>query len=384
MESATEIDRFTNKKFTSLEINSNLDSLIHLLENDNVQSVFITDSKDHLMGFISAEILLKNSKNPISLKKITSKLPLVRDFDQDKIIECFLDKNSLQIPIVDQKEMINSVVDIYKLAQDYLVDEHFDANEIIEDIPIKLDKNEKIDSLLAHLKKNYVDYIVVEEGGQFAGFVNPKNLVNVLIKPERSSRGSTTGEKLKFEGTVENYITDNNAITLTQQELFSAKDLLEIMQKNNSTVVYVKNKKNDLLGMISLRKMLNMAFNPNKIVSDDVKIAVLSAPDETIEGIARKKVATLLGRHAKFFASESDSEGTVRFHKIENQSQKGMFKYETDLRISFGKGKDSVFSIKADDWGAEKSLNKAYSKISRLISDKRKITSNTYHKKELL
>ena len=61
-----------------------------------------------------------------------------------------------------------------------------------------------------------------------------------------------------------------------------------------------------------------------------------------------------------------------------------MFRYETDIRISFGKGKDSVFSVKSEDWGSEKSLNKAYGKISRLISDKRNISRDSYQKKGII
>ena len=90
----------------------------------------------------------------------------------------------------------------------------------------------------------------------------------------------------------------------------------------------------------------------------------------------------LIEKHSIFYKEKHEPESTVRFHKIENQSQKGRFRYETDIRISFGKGKDSVFAVKADDWGAEKSFNKAYNKISRMITDKGKIDRQNYQKNQ--
>ena len=59
-----------------------------------------------------------------------------------------------------------------------------------------------------------------------------------------------------------------------------------------------------------------------------------------------------------------------------------MFRYDVEIRISFGKGKDMNFSVASADWGAEKSLNKTYQKLSRIIADKRKIAKN--HPKESL
>ena len=226
-----------------------------------------------------------------------------------------------------------------------------------------------------------ISKVIKQEQGHFSGYINSKSLVNILIKPEGVSRGEKKGEKLKFEGTIENFINTDETIVINYKDVFTAPELIEIMEQSNSPLLFVRNKSNELLGLIKLKKLLILSSDSQKGQTRPINISVLSAPDENIEQIARKKLMTLIERYASFFKVGDESEATVKFHKIENQSQKGMFKYETDIRVSFGKGKESVFTVKSDDWGAEKSLNKSYSKVSRLVSDKRKMSRDIYQKK---
>ena len=384
MEHVVDTDKFAQSNFSTLGLDSNILKLVNSLEKDDFNLIFLTDNKNHLTGFVSLEQVLKNGPNEVALKKIQTKLPLLRDFNIQKIIKCYLDKNPLLIPLVDQKESITTVYNIFKIAKDQLFDQEFESEHILEKIPFTVQKNEKIDHVMAEIKKNFLEKIVVEDQGNFLGYINSRNLANLLIKPEGLSRGEKKGEKLKFEGTIEDLITEDDKIVIEEKEVFNALDLIEIMEQNNSPLIFVRNKQNELVGMIKLKKMFILANDSIKGKKISINISVLSAPDENIEQIARKKLMTLIERYSPFFNVGDESEATVKFHKIENQSQKGMFKYETDIRVSFGRGKDSIFTVKSDDWGSEKSLNKAYSKVSRLISDKRKISKDIYQKKEVL
>ena len=383
MENIDDVKKFTTENFATLDVNNNYEKLINLLGKDESKTIFITEKKGNLIGFISLEQILKNAKNNISLKKIVTKLPHFQNYDIENFLTLHIDKNILSIPLVDQKEHISYVFDVFKLASNYLFDEEFKAEDIMEHIPFKVSRSEKIDHVLSEIKKSYIDDIVIEDNGTINGIMETKKLINFLIKPDGTSRGEKAGERSKFEGSVEDLILDDDSIFVNYQETYKSDLLLDIMEKNNVPLLYVK-KDNSLVGLIRLKKLLSLKLNSQKLIMIEPIISVLSAPDDNIETISKKKITTLIEKHAKFFGTAKDSEGTVRFHKIENQSQKGMFKYETDIRISFGKGKDSIFTVKSDDWGAEKSLNKSYNKISRLISDKRKISQDLYLKKGLM
>ena len=384
MENMENLTKYELSKFSTLDINSSFLKLINVIEKDNFGSVFLLDGKEHLSGFVTIEKILKNNKKDITLKKAQTKLPYFKEFDIDKLIKCYLDKNLLQIPIVNNKEFILSVYDLFKVAQDYLIGFEFENEKVLENIPLTVQKSEKIEHLLSEIKKNYLETIIVEENEKPIGYIEIKKLINLFSKPESTSRGEKIGEKNKFEGTITNFINENEDIFINLDKKFNATNLVELMDKNKSSILYVRNNNNKLMGMITLKKLLILALNSQQSENEAINISILSAPDDNIEQISRKKILNLIERHTNFFKTGHESEGTVKFHKIENQSQKGMFKYETDIRISFGRGKDSVFTVKSDDWGAEKSLNKAYNKISRLISDKRKISKDSFQKKEVI
>jgi hypothetical protein len=145
------------------------------------------------------------------------------------------------------------------------------------------------------------------------------------------------------------------------------------MIKNQLNTIIVTNNKNELVGLVSLKAILKEHINNYIKKISRYTLRVLGAPDSDIEGIAFRKVNTLLDLYHEFFGLKTEPEGNVRFKKIEHQSKAGMFSYETEIRVSFGKGKNENYSVSATDWGAEKSLNKTFNKISRLLSDKRKI-----------
>ena len=257
MENIDDVKKFTTEHFATLDVNNNYEKLINLLDKDESKTIFITEKKGNLIGFISLEQILKNAKNNISLKKIVTKLPLYQNFDIESFLTLHIDKNILSIPLVDQKEHISYVLNVFKLASDYLFDVEFKAEDIIEQIPFKVNRSEKIDHVISEIKKSYIDNIVIEDKGTVDGFIETKKLVNFLIKPDGTSRGEKAGERLKFAGSVEDLILDNDSIFVKYQETYNSGLLLDVMEKNNVPLVYVNKDKNSLVGLIRLKKHLS-------------------------------------------------------------------------------------------------------------------------------
>ena len=160
---------------------------------------------------------------------------------------------------------------------------------------------------------------------------------------------------------------------IPKQEVYKAEELIEKMESNYSQTLFVIDANNTLLGMIKMRNLVKKLLDESGENDSGFSIHVQGAPDENIESIAFKKVNGMLQRYQSSFGSNAGVDGQIRFKKIEHQSRGGMFSYETQIRIEFGKGKDEIHSVSAIDCGAEKSLNKALNKLSRLLNDKRKI-----------
>ena len=382
MQSIESFDKYTTTDFNVLDTTSSYANLINLYDKRPSQIIFVEDKKKGLQGYISLDKILKTGFHTVTDKNITVKLPFIREFDLNNIIKVYLDNNIPLIPVVNQKNSIEYVLNIFKIAKEYLYGLEFPLEDLIEEIPLKVKKDDKIDFVMSQIKKSFITNIPVVEQNKIIGFIDAKKLITFLFKPEKSDRSGKSGIKQSFEGTIESLISEKKDIVLKKQDTYTADLLLELMDSNFSENLFIVDKENNLVGMVKLRKLINSLFFSLKKESENIKISILSAPDDYIEQIAKKKISNLIEKHSSFYKEEPDSECVVRFHKIENQSQKGRFRYETDMRISFGKGKDAVFTVTTDDWGANKSFAKAFVKISRLITDKGKINRQNYQQKD--
>ena len=381
MQSNESFDKYITTDFNVLDTTSSYANLINLYDKLPSQMIFIEDKKKRLQGYISLDKILKTGFHTVTDKNIIVKLPFIREYDLNNIVKFYLDNNIPLIPVVNQSDTIEYVLNIFKLAKEYLYGLEFLLEDLIEEIPLKVKKDDKIEFVMSQIKKSFLENIPVVEQSKISGFIDAKKLITFLFKPEKSERSGKSGVKQSFEGTIESLISEKQDIVLKKDETYKADQLLELMERNFSENLFIVDKENNAIGMIRLRKLINSTFLSIKEENEMVKISVLSAPDRDIEQIAKKKLINLIQKHSKFNKDEPDSECIVRFHKIENQSQKGRFRYEADLRISFGKGKESVFAVKADDWGADKSFAKAFAKISRLLTDKGKIQRQNYQQK---
>ncbi|MHA2364708.1 MAG: CBS domain-containing protein [Candidatus Hodarchaeales archaeon] len=368
-----DITSLTVKNYNEILPSGSISMVINRLEENNYQCILVIDRKKHVLGILTLEKILRTSNLLSSAKKSMIDIPRLRKPSLDLLTQIYINKHIDLIPIVNKNEKLEYVISVFQLAKKMVSGLDFEKDVIIDEDYSSLEINETQDRALAIIRKNYSDFIPITNEGKLSGIVHAKQLLSLLLEIDRETRGEKKGEKQKYVGSLEKMVQDPSESVVISQDFFSADQLINQMSKNNIQSLLVVDEENSIIGLITLRKILKLTVEENLENIYDYPIRVLSAPDSNIESIAKKKISGLLERHHNFFGEKLEPQGAVRFRKIENQSQRGMFMYDTEIRVSFGKGKDSNFSVDSSDWGAEKSLNKTFNKLSRLISDKRKI-----------
>lgn len=365
------------KKFQRIPLTEVLSKALLHYNDSNYTSLIVIDPKDKVQGILTVDQILKANKPSTMIKKMIIAAPLLHTPTLDTLAKIYVDKNIDLIPIVDKFEKLTRVVSIYKLARDLLIDKDFDFDTIVEPCPILLHNDATTDNTLSLLRKNSVDIIPIidqKQKNRVIGILPIKDLIKIFHEENSESIGEIKGEKNKFIGMIGDFILDSfSNYVIPKQEVYKAEELIEKMESNYSQTLFVIDANNTLLGMIKMRNLVKKLLDESGENDSGFSIHVQGAPDENIESIAFKKVNGMLQRYQSSFGSNAGVDGQIRFKKIEHQSRGGMFSYETQIRIEFGKGKDEIHSVSAIDWGAEKSLNKAFNKLSRLLNDKRKI-----------
>lgn len=374
MEWDIDVQRLSEDKYSQVIPSEAISKVLALLEEDRFQTVLVVDKKKHVVGAVTLDQVLRSKAS--STKRTMINLPLLRTPSLDTLTRTYLDKNVDLIPIVDKHERLEHVISVYQLARDILFGLEFELEQLVEETPIETTPSDTFEQALAKVRKGFLDVLPIVQEGRLVGAFHTQNLLPLLQEGESRSRGEKRGEKDRFVGTLEGALEEVEPFVVSAADYLAADELVNRMEQSNSQTLFVVGTNEVFQGVIHLRKMLQLILDETSENITSFPTSVLSAPDENIEGIAAKKVHGLMERHHMFFGEKTEPEGMVRFRKIENQSQRGMFMYETEVRVSFGKGKDNIFAVEASDWGAERSLNKAYNKLARLLSDKRKIAKD--------
>lgn len=342
--------------------------------------IIIRDEKEHFQGLLTIDKLINSSNLKSSIKKEITKIPFLNLFNPIEIVKLFIEKNVDLIPILDKNKKITKVISIKDLANNLLQSVDIDINSITETFSSSISLSDPVDHLFPLIRKYYFDIFPLydlKSKNEVKGIVKIKNLIKILHDTESDTFGNIKGQRKGFSSTIENFtVLSPSDYTLILGSYHSSIDLIKMMIENQSNNLILVDKNNELRGIISLKLILKYYLDHFVERSSSFVLRILGAPDKNIEAIASKKVNILLERYHEFFGENSVPEGNVRFRKIEHQSKAGMFSYETEIRVAFGKGKEGIYSVSATDWGAEKSLNKSFRKLSRLISDKRKIAKN--------
>lgn len=377
-----DIQTLTENDFNTIQQTELISKTISLFERNDFNSILVLDGKEHVLGSVTLEQILNNLNLSSTVKKIMTTVPLLQNPSLLDLLETFVTKKIDLIPIVNQYKKLQHVVSIFKLAETVVNNQTIANQNTVDKQFLGLDTNDSFEQTLSKIRKNYHDILPVLNNGKLTGVIITKQLLPLMYEAVRDTRGDKKGEKQGQYINIDGIIQDPSSFSIILQESFSGNELIELIIKNRTQSVIIVNEQNTVVGIINLRNILRFILNAGKSDFPAYQVRVLSAPDSDIENIAYKKLTSLLERHHNFFGESVDPEATSRFRKIEHQSQRGMFRYDVEIRVSFGKGKEKNFSVASADWGAEKALNKSYQKLSRIIADKRKIAKN--HPKESL
>ena len=377
MENTDTMSEAEIKKYPLLKDTDLLTKSIISFETQPYNCIIIQDEKNHFLGLLTLDTLITSSNLKSSIKKEITKIPILNSLNLNEIIRLFIEKGIDLIPILDKNKKIAKVISIKALAKEIFQTVDMDLNSITESFSSSISISDPINHLFSLIRKYPFDVFPLyssKNKEEVISAVKIKNLLKVLHDTESDRVGDIKGERKGFSSTIENFtISSLSDCTLNSDSYYSSTDLIKMMIENQSNNLILVDKKYELKGIISLKQMFKYYLDHFVERSTSFVLRILGAPDKDVEMIANKKVNSLLERYHEFFGENSIPEGNVRFKKIEHQSKAGMFSYETEIRVAFGKGKDGIYSVSATDWGAEKSLNKSYNKLSRLISDKRKM-----------
>jgi predicted transcriptional regulator len=271
------------------------------------------------------------------------------------------------IPILDKySKLIGAIKDLDVLSELFSEFSDSEVSVKIHDIVnwdlIILNENDSVGNAIAKIREYGISRIpVLNSDQELEGLVVNRALLKSHVE-RRATKGDVEGSREKDWHLIP--VKD----FLSPVDFISVETLLSDVVKNliKANQYFVIIKKDQEYGIITPLDIINFLLKQRERTGFNV--VVNQAPDDNIRDHAIRKGLSIMQREQRWLGANCSM--NVRFKRHLSQSKRGQFSMSASIRISSGKG--LTYQTESTNFGAEKAVNDALDKLSRIISEAKK------------
>ncbi|HSA72514.1 MAG TPA: CBS domain-containing protein, partial [Nitrososphaeraceae archaeon] len=199
------------------------------------------------------------------------------------------------------------------------------ASDIMTPSPIVISKTDTIASAKTIMKRRRIDHLPVLQDNRLVGMVTSKDIVEVMLRPERIGRKSLgiddTQDRLDI---AISGILDKNILTSNIDD--TLQSVTDLMVSQNSTYCVIKSI-DEVQGIITYRDIINLL---GEKVEEEIPIFLIGLPDDPLDAeLAKSKFTNLVKLLKKIYPDIEQARCRVKIREIQGARKR----YEVDASI---------------------------------------------------
>ena len=234
------------------------------------------------------------------------------------------------LPILEKNEITSqiSAKKIVKAIRDIMFVSAIrktSASDIMTPSPIVISKTDTIASAKTIMKRRRIDHLPVLQDNRLVGMVTSKDIVEVMLRPERIGRKSLgiddTQDRLDI---AISGILDKNILTSNIDN--TLQSVTDLMVSQNSTYCVIKSI-DEVQGIITYRDIINLL---GEKVEEEIPIFLIGLPDDPLDAeLAKSKFTNLVKLLKKIYPDIEQARCRVKIREIQGARKR----YEVDASI---------------------------------------------------
>ena len=234
------------------------------------------------------------------------------------------------LPILEKNEITSqiSAKKIVKAIRDIMFVSAIrktSASDIMTPSPIVISKTDTIASAKTIMKRRRIDHLPVLQDNRLVGMVTSKDIVEVMLRPERIGRKSLgiddTQDRLDI---AISGILDKNILTSNIDN--TLQSVTDLMVSQNSTYCVIKSI-DEVQGIITYRDIVNLL---GEKVEEEIPIFLIGLPDDPLDAeLAKSKFTNLVKLLKKIYPDIEQARCRVKIREIQGARKR----YEVDASI---------------------------------------------------
>lgn len=307
-----------------------ISQMIGILLDKNSYDIFIPLSGKVAVLNIRDLLGIRNitSANPSTLGKI---IPTLNSQSRTTEAASIMSLYRLRaLPILDKNEIVGQISarKIVKAIRDCMLVTHIrktNASDIMTPNPIVVDKADKIASAKAIMRRRRIDHLPVVEEGRLVGMVTSKDILEVMLRPERIGRKSLgideTQDRLDLAVTG---ISDKNVVS-SEVEV-TLQSVTDLIVSQNSTYCITKSAE-EVQGIITYRDVISLL---GEKVQEDIPIFLIGLPEDPLDAeLAKSKFANIVKLLRSVYPDIEEARCRLKIREIRGARKR----YEVDSNI---------------------------------------------------
>jgi len=199
------------------------------------------------------------------------------------------------------------------------------ASDIMTPAPIVISKTDTMASAKTIMKRRRIDHLPVLQDNRLVGIVTSKDIVEVMLRPERIGRKSLgiddTQDRLDI---AISGILDKNALTSNIDD--TLQSVTDLMVSQNSTYCVIKSIE-EVQGIITYRDIINLL---GEKVDEEIPIFLIGLPDDPLDAeLAKSKFTNLVKLLKKVYPDIEQARCRMKIKEIQGARKR----YEVNASI---------------------------------------------------
>ncbi len=343
---------------------------ISRMQEHGFHEIPVVDEKNNLIGIVNYRTLIRRKSLPLfsHVETVMVKPPTVEP--EDTIVDAvrkMIDAGFRSLPVVEGKKVVGIISrsDVMRLVPKMKDVANIPVEDVMTSDPLVVEENSPVEYAVDVMKKiSELSVPVVDKHRHLSGVVHMRDISRALWRvKDRASLGEVAGEKEKKVV----YVKEVMSPPVYVNEDAVLKDAVEKMIEFRSSICAVINEKNEPIGVISQRDVMEAVMRKSEKEGVFVQISGLEVDDPEPYMVIYDMVEAFLNKINKFKEFRPQLlTFHVEEHHISGESEE--IKYSVRARFTTDR---KLFFAKSYDWNLYRAFKEVLETLERNVKKER-------------
>jgi len=365
------------KNVITIDEDETLASAISTMSRNNIHELPVLSGKNY-MGMVSMDKIFKRKNLPLygKVKNFIENVPKINPNNKyNEVAEMLMLSGYRGLPVIDEGNKVVGLIsrsDLLKYIDSMEDISSVKINQIYVPNPRAVKEDDNILHAINYMKELEERSLpVIDKKNKLVGVISLTDIMNVLAKEKQETKGKKDflSNPKYFDIKISSLMTPS---PITIPESSTVKEASQKMVENNISTLFIVNKNEELVAIISEYDIISMMAKSNKEDNSGIQVIISGSVESEVYNGIYEIVEKSLNRISKFISENNPRLLSIHVNKFSSNENYPVYDVQSKLSM-VNKGYYGTFK----GWNVYKGVDESLREIEeQLRKDKEKYVSS--------